>query len=74
MTLLRKNQSNGRGPRVEFYKIDRTNSNYTLIDRAHQTEQLLSRHLMVTYYGMQMVPQKSRIEINSQKNDARIFS
>ena len=52
MPLLRKMQSNGRGPRVEVFKIDRKNSNDTPIDRAHQTEQLLWRHLMVIYYGM----------------------
>ena len=41
MTLLRKNQSNGRGSKIELKKIDRTNSKDTPIDRAHQTEQLL---------------------------------
>ena len=31
-TFQKKNQSNGRGPRVEFYKIDQKNSNDTPID------------------------------------------
>ena len=52
MPLLRKMQSNGRGPRVEVFKIDRKNSNDTPIDSPWKTKQLLLRHLMVIYYGM----------------------
>ena len=51
MPLLRKMQSNGRGPRVEVFKIDWKNSNDTPIDSPWKTEQLLWRHLMVIYYG-----------------------
>ena len=51
-TILKKMQSNGRGLRVEVYKIGRKNSNDTPIDSPWKTEQLLWRHLMVIYYGM----------------------
>ena len=44
------------------------------IDRVHQTEQLLWRHLMVIYYGMGVVPQKPKFNVNFQENDTRIFS
>ena len=71
---MRKNQSNGRGPRVEFYKIERKNSNDTPIDRAHQTEQLLRRYYMAIYYGMGVVSKKPKFNVNFQENDTRIFS
>ena len=67
MPLLRKMQSNGRGPRVEVFKIDRKNSNDTPIDSPWKTKQLLWRHLMVIYYGMGVVPQKPKFNVNFQK-------
>ena len=73
MSLLRKKQSNGRGPRIEFYKIDRKNSNDTSIDSPWKTKQLLWKHYMISYYGMGVVPQKPKFNVNFQENDTRIF-
>ena len=70
---MKKNQSNGRGPRVEFYKIDRKNSNDTPIDSPWKTEQLLWRHLMVIYYGMRGMEVWMGQTHENDKNIQKIF-
>ena len=57
--------------RYQFWRLDFTIC--TPIDRAHQTEQLFWRHLMVIYYGVGVVPQKPKFNVNFQENDARIL-
>ena len=51
-TGFEKNRSEDDPEKTDFAKINGNPTNYISIDRAHQTEQLLSRHLMVIYYSM----------------------